>query len=117
MESLQGEKTVSTVVCTGKQKNTPSITDQAFSIASCNSRHALSSRVVDLPTSPYSTVVCTRKQKNTPSITDQAYSIASYNSRHALSSRVVDLPTSPYPTLSASSSKQIVQTDNVAKFQ
>ena len=32
----------STPICTRKQKNGPSSTDQALSIASCNSHHALS---------------------------------------------------------------------------
>ena len=31
----------STLICTGKQKNRPSSADQTFSIADCNSRHAL----------------------------------------------------------------------------
>ena len=68
----------STLVCTRKQKNGPSSADQALSIASCNSRHAL------------------------PSSADQALSIASCNSRHALSARAVHPATSPCPTLSAS---------------
>ena len=42
MESLQGERTISTLICTRKQKKRPFSADQAFSKASCNSPHALS---------------------------------------------------------------------------
>ena len=44
------------LVCARKQKNGPSSADQVFSIASCNSRHALSPRGVHPPTSPCPTL-------------------------------------------------------------
>ena len=46
----------SSLVCTRKQKNGPSSAYQAFSIASCNSRHALSPRGVHPTTSPCPTL-------------------------------------------------------------
>ena len=74
MESLQGERTVFYARLYKKAERATS-TNQAFSIASCNSRHA--------------------EERAGPSSTDQAFSIASCNSRHALSPRAVHPPTSP----------------------
>ena len=46
----------STPICTRKQKSGPSSADLAFSIASCNSRHAWSAKAVAPPTSPCPTL-------------------------------------------------------------
>ena len=53
MEPLQVVKGLfSTPICTGKQKSGPSSADLAFSIASCNSRHAWSAKAVAHPPPP-----------------------------------------------------------------
>ena len=51
----------STPVCTKMQKNGPYSADQALSIASCNSHHALSAKAVHPPTSPCLTLSASAK--------------------------------------------------------
>ena len=58
MESLQGERSVSTPVCARKQTNAPTVIEQGISTGSCNRQHA-PYRQLQLPP-------CTVRQSSAP---------------------------------------------------